>query len=495
MKTTSYLQIITILLLSYGASWAQNTSTGYYSTTISVAELKEDFQILRSSLEASHAGLYAYTSKAALDQQFDEIESSIKLPMTSIEFYRKIKPLLKSIGDGHTDFLIAEDFRSAINGELPLFPFAMYWKDNQLLVLRNLSHDESLVPGTIIKSINGESAKPLIQFMIDNMTRDAEITSAAEAKIFRDFAGYYAVLKGTPDFFDLEIEDSNGETRQVNIQGLKTAEMVSIGQKRYAEFYKRKNVPNGPPLSFELKDGVGLLTARSFSKPTIRKSGQDYKDFFKNTFEQIESQSVQQLILDLRNNGGGYPEVIIDLYRYLSDIPYVHELDAFTITKKLPNRKHYKHGFWENVDILKSLRLKKEGDIYRVTDKSVSKKSYPPANNRFEGELYVLVNPFSFSATSDLIGMLRNANRGICIGETPGGNPHRGTSWIMPVLVLPNSNLQAIIPLVHMKSKLAFDENKKGMIPDHVVKNSLDAEINGEDEVREFAMDLIKKGE
>ncbi len=451
-------------------------------------QLKQDFQILRTALEKTHAGLYTYTSQNELNLAFEKIEKSLNEPMTSIVFFRKISKLLKLIGNGHTKFLPSPNFMKAINGTLPRFPFAMYLDKDEMYVLRNVSNDKEIQPGTIIKSINGKKASDVVQEMIDHISRDGNNTSFPKEKLNFDFSKYYAIFIETPKVFNLEIVDTEGKEKEIQVEGLTSTEILKHSKERYPNLKKKSN---SKPLVFTIKDGIGLLTITSFDKQGIKKEGQKYKDFFNETFAQIKNAKLKNLIIDVRDNGGGWPEVVVDLHRYLSDQPFEPNVFSHTITKNLPNRKHYRYGFWEYLELRFSLRLKKKGEIYQVNRKSKT-KSFPPAEDIFTGDLYVLINPFSLSATCSFLGMLKNDDRGIFIGETAGGSPHQTTSWIMPSLILPHSKIEAIVPLVHMKSKMKYEDTKDGIAPHHFVKNSIEDMINKRDAVMEFTLEQIR---
>lgn len=483
LKITCF--ILSFLFLNFLVAQTSNEDN---LSLISSKKLKEDFQFLKTGLEKTHAGLYIYTSKDSLDKILTTIESALHQPMTSINFYRKITPLLKLIGNGHTNFLVPPDYNKAINTTLPRFPFAVHWHQDTLYILRNLSNNETLEAGMIVKSINGESAVTVMQTLADNLTRDAQNDSWPKGKVVRDFSGKYAYFKGTPPIFKMEIVGRKGETIFLSIKGLTRDKITQHAKKRYPNWRK----PPGKPLQFEIVDSIGKLTVRSFYLPAIRKAKQAYKAFFKSIFTQIENQKIKHLIIDIRDNGGGWPQVVNELFSYLINEPYLHKTTAYTITNKLPNQKHYEDGFWHFLDMRKSLKLKKDGTIYKVTgDKK--HKVVQPAQNPFQGKIYVLTNPFTFSGATDFMGMLKNVNRGTFIGEIAGGNPHHNTAWIMPWLVLPNTKIEAILPVVGMQTVNNFPNDKQGMKPDFFVENNIEAELEGKDAAMQFLLHRIQQ--
>ncbi len=80
--------------------------------TISAKLLREDFQIMRLALEESHGGIYRYTSKAAMDQTFARAYRKIDHPMSALEFWRLVAPVVAEIKCGHTSNWPPEDIQT-----------------------------------------------------------------------------------------------------------------------------------------------------------------------------------------------------------------------------------------------------------------------------------------------------------------------------------------------------------------------------------------------
>lgn len=455
------------------------------------SELKKDFQLLRTALEKTHAGLYAYTSEKEMNLVFEKMEKSLNQPMTSIDFFRKISELLKPIGNGHTLFIPQKEYMEAINNRLPRFPFAVYWHRENLYVLRNLSDEKNIQPGTIIKTINGEKASDVYQELVDKYTRDGNINAFPREKVIIGFSRFYAIIKGTPEYFTMDLIDLEGKENQLKIKGLSMSQIGEYYKKRYPNFKKKSDKL---PLRFTINNGIGVLTVTTFSKPDIKKSGQNYKDFFEKTFETIKKEQLKNLIVDVRDNGGGYPEVVIDLHRYLSETPNYPHTVSHTITRNLPNQKYYKYGFWEYLELRFAFRLRKQGDKYLVTRGRKKNKTILSPKNVFKGNLKILFNANSFSATVSFLGLLKNDERGVFIGETAGGSPHQSTAWMFPEFILPHSKIRAIIPLVQTKTTLKFEDTNEGIVPHHFVRNSIEDVVEGKDAVMEFALELIRNG-
>jgi hypothetical protein len=96
--------------------------------------LQEDFQILRHALEEAHGGLYRYTSKADMDRTFDRAYKEIDGPMTALEFWALVAPVVAHIKDGHLFTFWPTNI--AVN-QLPLLPVSVRVLDHRIFVYRD----------------------------------------------------------------------------------------------------------------------------------------------------------------------------------------------------------------------------------------------------------------------------------------------------------------------------------------------------------------------
>ncbi len=140
---------------------------------------------------------------------------------------------------------------------------------------------------------------------------------------------------------------------------------------------KRKQVPLvSVDASYKLADDLGYIKLNRFSETT-------YKEFEK-ALDKLKNKGIKKLVLDLRNNPGGYistAERIID--EFLEDDKLV------LITKN------------------------KSGDI---------NKTYATRRGDFEkGKLYVLINENSASASEIVAGALQDNDKGTIIGRRSFG--------------------------------------------------------------------------
>jgi C-terminal processing protease CtpA/Prc len=79
------------------------------------------------------------------------------------------------------------------------------------------------------------------------------------------------------------------------------------------------------PTFYGKDSSVAIMKIRSFNKGDFRP--------YKESFRKIDSYKSKTLILDLRDNGGGRLNEIVDLYSYLADSTFV-----FWTNLRFPNQ-------------------------------------------------------------------------------------------------------------------------------------------------------------
>ena len=460
------------------------------NSTLSRQQLKEDFALMRSNLEALHIGLYNYCTKATLDSVFQEIEAQLCQPMTVLNFYNHLSKLNQPIGNGHTKFTPPTKLWDAIKKELPLFPLEVYWDKEQLYVLKNLSNNATIKEGAVIKSINSQSATVIFQKMVNSIRRDGYNTSYPIARSALSFPIIYAAQYDIPNHFEVEIEEPSQAGRNVSLQGL-------ARKKRDANHLQRFHTPRNvwedyedPVLDLHFHQDQAILTIRSFALATIKKHDQHFKRFIKNAFKEIQKKRSQHLILDVRNNSGGQPEPTEYLLTYLLDQPFSLCKTIEAKVNQIPDSSYFlKDG--SSIYFHKE-KWEPKGDRFQSKDKS-QYRMYQPRKDRFRGKFTLLINAFSASATGTFVGQLKSQQRGLIIGEETGGNPNLTVARNSVKLILPHSKMVISIPLTLSIKNVNFENTGRGAIPDHMIRPGIEDLLAKRDVAMELALEL--KGE
>lgn len=499
MKT---LSVFTIFLWGLFANTINAQSN--YQNYLTRAALETDLEILKFQLEQVHAGLYEYSEKTVIDSAFLEIKNNLKDDMTDLDFYRVLAPLQRKIKNGHTMVIPSEQWSNYKVRTLPLFPFEVYWHQEKLYILKNLSSDNAILDGTEILSINGLPIKAVVDKLVANITRDGNNRTYPLHLMSVGFEHWYADIIDTPTRYQLELRPiGSQQSYRQDIKALKESEMNAYHLKRYGQervaWFLR---PNATQLSLSINGNSAILHVPTFDRDERSAKGEKYARFYKRAFAQIKAAGVENLILDLRDNGGGDPMPQLALLSHLLEEPVRLYKRSYAIMQKIPNPELYPHDKIRQLNRVAKLVLRKEGAVYEINHNIFSrmqgtppKKAMKIKKNRFAGKLYVLVNGASFSATGEVAGILKDRQRGIFIGEETGGSDWQNTSGRMPMLYLPNSGVRIRMPIIAFALNVENSDDAQGVIPEYTFSNSIEDEIQQRDAVMEFTFSLIRKKE
>ncbi len=199
----------------------------------------------------------------------------------------------------------------------------------------------------------------------------------------------------------------------------------------------RANVEMYPIEGTVLEDNIGYIELESFDEGSAEQ--------FKEAFEDIETQGITSLIIDLRYNGGGIVDEALEIADYILD---------------------------KDSSIL--ITVDKNGD------EEVEKASSNPIINM---PIVVLVNGDTASASEILAGALQDYKKAIIVGETTYGK-----GVIQELYTLSDgSGLKITIKEYYTPNRNKI--NKVGIIPTYEIEND---ETTNKDEQLQKAIDLLK---
>ncbi len=482
----------------------------------SPTELQQDLSIAKSSLAKNHPGLYWYVSKNDLDFKFDSLKKSLKDSLTSLEFYRQLAPVVASVKCGHTRLVYPGIKPSKFqkdslkkSGGLALSQL-YYFVDSNRLFIQSVNNKKwvDTLKGAEILAIDSVPASAIIKKTQRLYSSDGYNQTFYPAVLSRSFDVYYYLTYGKSDSSKLTLNkgDSLYYHPLKTIKPIKEKKELTtpeeIGKKKIADKQakklKQKNRykgidKSGEPL-LDLKydsvdNKIAIITVKSFSFDHA-----NFRKFFRESFKELKEKNIEHLILDVRNNGGGSLMACNRLFRYLYNQPHQFTGKAYTKNSYLKNIKYEDKSATVKVlgvityplSILSKIILERKDSIgyysYIPTAHSVK-----PLKNVYDGRLSVLINGYSFSATSLLSANLQSVKRGTFIGEETGGGYNQCSAGRIPYLNLPNTGLKLRLPIKVIDIVDKRELYGRGVFPDVVVEENFEDVLKKRDVVMEKA--------
>lgn len=480
-----------------------------------INQLKTDLAIVKTSLEQAHPGLYWYISKQKLDFKFDSIRNSINDSMTSLAFYKLVAPIVSEVKCGHTRLYYAniklskkENNEKQKKGEPPLKTLQYEVKDDSIFIIANKNKAlNGIKLGAQIIAIDSVPVKQILATIKQLFTPDGYNLTFHNQFLNKFFSGYYDLAFAKKDSNLLVIKDSLGlrtvllksekpkkDEEKSNIKLTKKQKKAAVAKNKLAKknSYKGLDENQQPLLDFKIDStlkNTAILKVKSFGL-----AYNNTKKFFKESFKSLAENKTKNLIIDLRGNMGGNLLNNHLLFRYLYNKPYQFTGRADMKTKYFYNQKYIQKLFTEhilNVITYPAIQLSIKKDSLGYYKKFPIKSDDKVLKNHFDGNLTVLINGLSFSATSLLAANLQSVNRGYFIGEETGGGYNQCTGGTIPYITLPNTGLKLRLPLVAVKIVKTRALVGRGVFPDLEIKQTIDDILNGNDVVMEKAKNKI----
>lgn len=448
--------------------------------------LQEDFQILRDALEKAHGGLYRYTSKADMDRTFDQAYKEIDRPMTALEFWALVAPVVAHIKDSHLMTWWPQDFENthAPWRQAPLLPVSVRVFGGRLFVYRDFSSDDHMLEGGEILSINGLPAKQIVKKMMTIYTGEGNSTTAAPYIIGHNTYFNTALwgLMKIESPFQVVYQNTRGERRSVEITGKVFADLET------AEAARDPAPKTAADLKFLDGGKVAVLTVRSFEEYVDPQQKLTIHNFLQQSFEQICDRQSSSLIIDVRDDSGGLDAPGAQLFSYLWDQPFAYYKDerinalAYDFYKYCPGAKPLPADLVEK---------RADGKFHYRNRPGLGLQQ--PSQPHFGGKVFALMNGGSASTTCEFLSMLPLHKRGVLIGEEAAGGYYGCTCGFRVLLTLPNSKVRVPLGMVTYDYAAAdYKYASRGMIPDYPVTHTINDLLAGKDSDMELALSLAR---
>lgn len=468
--------IFSILLTSCVATKNKNYS---FNQKYAATDVKEDIVLLKKILEANHPSLYWYTPKDSLDDFFNKTISSITDSLTETQAKNKIASIISKIKCGHTSVRFSKQFTDlAEKHRYPQFPLSIKtWKDSMVVLGRYNLEDSVLKRGTIITSINGRTPKQMLDSFFQFISTDGDATNFKSQVLSNNFPAWYRNIFGTDSAYNISYIDSLHQQKTIRIKAFapkidttkkktdstktvvkQTTPKVSNKEKKLAQLLNYRS------MNIDTSINTAYMRLASFSKGKLRK-------FFRQSFKSLEKKKIANLIIDLRENGGGNVSLSTLLIKYLKDSDYKIGDTVAAASRKFEYKKYIQNwfGYW----FIMNLTATKNSDGLIHNRFFETNYFKPKSNFHFNGNIYIIQGGYTFSAATMFASSLKGQNNVTLVGEETGGGYYGNSAMHLPTIVLPNTKIKVGLPMY----RLVMDKNRpkgRGVIPDiEIVPSSI----------------------
>jgi Peptidase family S41 len=480
------------LILACSCGVSKNSYNPYKK--FSPEQLQKDYELFRNALEEIHPSLYWYTPKDSVDFYFDVGASRLKDSLPEYKFRNVLSYVLAQIHCGHTSVRASKAAtRYSERTRTLMFPLNIKaWKDT-VLVTSNLSRrDSNIMRGVLLKSIDNKPISTIIDSMFHHLSGDGynmthKYQSLSNSGVFRSMYGsIYGLKSRTP----VEYIDTGGVLRRTEISlGMQIVDTARIRREREHRPSKKER-KNAILLSMRsMRIDTSLHTA--FLEVNSFSSGNRLRKFFRQSFHQIRKKQIDNLVVDMRGNGGGNVLLSNLLTKYISDKPFKIADSLYAMKKKSRYRRYEQNYFVNRLFLL--FLTHKESDGHYHFNKYENRYFKPKKKNHFSGTTYILIGGNTFSAATLFTKALVDQPGVVVVGEETGGGAYGNTAWLIPDVTLPNTKVRFRLPLF----RLVIDKNAqkgRGVMPEVEVDPTVNAIRRNEDYKMNKVVEMIRDG-
>ena len=400
-------------------------SSNTFSQSIAIESWTKDIDFYKTNLEQSHIDLYNTISKVDFEKEIQQIKSTLN-EKSDTEVILDLMRLTRKIGDGHTAF-------SLRGVETHLFPIEIYKVNGQWRVVKVTKEYENLL-GKIVSTIDGKE----INDVAEEINKVAQYIENKQSEIIR--TGEYMMisellfgLKLTHNEFNAAftfLDDSTNEKSTISLNAINNKDYYANTD--FESF--RTIIPEIQKPTDSKHDFLWFSPIKNTSGIYIKfesyPSFEEMEKFGELVLNYVNENQIKQVVIDLRNNGGGDFFVGIFLAYYLN----------------LADSIDWKSG------------------------------------------VYVLTDKVTFSAATSNASQFRQILNAEIIGEPTGSNPTGYQD--MGQFTLPNSG----IVVTFSKRLFRFQDHiTQGIQPDVLIEYDWKSFSKGIDNMMEWVLNEIRK--
>ncbi|MHC4575457.1 MAG: S41 family peptidase [Planctomycetota bacterium] len=471
MSVLLWCGLCTAITLAMPETLSGEPNQPQYLKTIPPDKIKEDLDFLFKTIEEVHPNMYAYTTKQEFEPLKKQLYKKISEPMSPLDFYKTVAPVVASLKSGHTYIQpFSDELKQFMTKGGSVFPLALRWDNLKLIISRNFSSSELPLGATLLTINSCQASEIFNEFarLVPSENKNINPAVIERPEIF----GWLLYLKyGPVKSWNVEVKCADGTIGKCMLSPVPLT--VITGAPVVSDDGKTKNHHK----YFTEYDTV-VLEINSFGSNLAK-----FKEFLREVFQEIHDKSLHNLIVDVRQNPGGSDMNADALLEYLTGKPYRQfekaqiKLSSQDEQGIAPLRKQ-SPGLFED---------KKSGDFITL---ELPLKTPPENPMRFEGKTFVLIGPHSFSTTTSFASTVKCFGIGKLIGEETGDPTVLYGNAIDDRL--PNTGLTVAVP--GRAFVLAGGKpDGHGVIPDYEVKQKPEDTAKGVDSVLQFTLDLIKQ--
>ncbi|NQY41298.1 MAG: hypothetical protein HRT80_14495 [Henriciella sp.] len=412
-------------------------------------QAKADLERLYSGLKSAEADLFAATPKAVFDRHYEELKAGYKSPVSEADLFSDFQKFAALANHGHTRLEgLSPAWPDYMARDGKLFPLSLSVSHGEVIVA-SAPADSGIQPGDRILSIDSKAnpvwLKEITQFI------SAETPALAYSLMGQGDFYYFWLAYGERAQYQVTV-DRDGAELEVILAALPLDALEeNITLEPGFELPGRE--------SRQIADGIGYLRPGPFFDYEAGASGDPYnaealaayQAFVDAAFSSFLESDTDHVILDLRDNPGGDSSFSDPVIAWFATEPFqfasefrIRVSDETTASNqaRLDLRDSAAGGVSQKFANL--FTSAENGDLVLFDIPETA----PREGARFEGDIHVLINRYSYSNAVTVAAMIQDYDFGTIYGEET--RDMATTYGAMEHFSLPYSNFKVGYPKAHI---------------------------------------------
>jgi Peptidase family S41 len=460
-------------------------------------DLKDDFKYAIELLKKQHPNPNKFTDTVTFNRKMDSLMNRLDKDPSLVSALR-YSPI-QLFNDVHLKLDYDEERVVDVFYGMNHFPLATTTFKDRIIVN---AKGETIPFGAEILSINKVPAAKLLSeigyatysdgFIRTGADRTGTSLSLFISLVFPEVTSYEVVYK--------EYGAKNSTTIQLKAVDAKTGyHNRSLGELPFNTFLKRAYVTK----EYQDKESTAILTVLTF----MLQENAMYKEL-NDFFAEVKKRNISNVIIDIRSNGGGNPNMSALLYSFVALRPFDNVFNYRTKNIQMHDSENLLNGYGTKMaeaEVKETENFLKQRFDYdsaagfyygnaRLTEGSIS--NYPPDKNNFKGNVYVLISGGTVSAATYFAALVKNNKRGVLVGtETGSGEASTTAAWFNTYM-LPKTKSKLTVPMSEVYFMKAKQDNGRGCQPDkELTFEAFQQYIRaGKDPEIQYTLDMIRAG-
>lgn len=454
------------------------------------AEAIADYRQMASSVKEIYPSLEDFMTEEEYDTFVEEEIAKIPENITLKEFAYLIINFNRKVHDSHMWF----DYGIPLDNDGTISP-VMFARVNDKVRIIVTTDEYKAYTGREITHVNGKHVDTLYMEIVPrtSMIYDAKVESVVEQELASPFTNHL-YYKGDKDAFKAKkatLTFSDGEELTVPLMKFSQNTISQFDRKTMENWFVSQYMVyrKGNWETMKSNDSTAYMRLNNFE---LMETEVDSMLVF---LDLLEKKGYKNLIIDLRGNPGGNPDVVYKLVDALMDEPIKREGGYMKVniqTIKSPTL-NYPSG---TVMFEDYKEIPGHKGFYKISDPDENTPS-DTIKALYTGRVYVLINANSASASTEFAGIMKRNARGYVIGRETKTAYHTMNALKFAEIGLPNSHFKCHIPMVRIVSDEFVSEDfpyGRGVIPHLTIPFTYEEMTNNGEMIYNKALELIRDG-